>query len=67
MKSFRIPLSRMTLSEDGLDAALKVDSIHEAEAFLDTFGSHVSSGRQEVRYSITWALTFCETLCIPDM
>lgn len=48
MKSFRIPLSRMTLSEDAFKTALEVNSICEAECFLDTFGSHVSNGRQEV-------------------
>lgn len=48
MKSFRIPISRMTLSEDAFNTALEVDSIREAESFLDTFGSHVSNGRQEV-------------------
>lgn len=48
MKTFRIPVSRATLSEDAFNAALEVDSIHEAQEFLDNFGSHVSDGRQEV-------------------
>lgn len=50
MKSFRIPMSRMQLSEDALKTALEVDSFRDAEEFLDAFGSHVSNGRQEVQH-----------------
>lgn len=49
MKSFRIPMTRMVLSEDALRTAIEVNSIRDAEEFLDAFGSHVSNGRQEVR------------------
>lgn len=48
MKSFRIPMTRMVLSEDAFKTALEVDSIRDANEFLDAFGSHVSNGRQEV-------------------
>ncbi|CAM9960935.1 unnamed protein product, partial [Hapterophycus canaliculatus] len=48
MKSFRIPMTRMTLSEDALKTAIEVNSIRDADEFLDAFGSHVSNGRQEV-------------------
>lgn len=52
MKSFHIPMSRMSLSEEALKMALEIDSIRDAQDFLDTFGSHVSNGRQEVQYSV---------------
>lgn len=45
MKSFRIPVSTMTMSEEALDSALQVDTLLKASRFLDTFGSHVSNGR----------------------
>lgn len=45
MKSFRIPVSTMTMSEEALDSALAVDTLVKASQFLDTFGSHVSNGR----------------------
>ncbi|CAN0246322.1 unnamed protein product, partial [Ectocarpus sp. 12 AP-2014] len=48
MKSFRIPMARMVLSEDAFKTALEVDSIRDANEFLDAFGSHVSNGRQEL-------------------
>lgn len=41
-------MTRMQLSEDALKTALEVDSFRDAEEFLDSFGSHVSNGRQEV-------------------
>ncbi|CAN0541606.1 unnamed protein product, partial [Scytosiphon promiscuus] len=49
MKSFRIPMTRMQLSEDARKTALEVKNMRDAEEFLDAFGSHVSNGRQEVR------------------
>ncbi|CAM9095802.1 unnamed protein product, partial [Laminaria digitata] len=48
MKSFRIPMTRMQLSEDAYSAAVEVDSIRDADMFLDAYGSHVSNGRQEL-------------------
>lgn len=48
MKSFRIPLSQMDLTPDAFEAAILVDSIEKGEEFLDNYGSHVSTGRQEV-------------------
>ncbi|CAM9415459.1 unnamed protein product, partial [Ectocarpus sp. 8 AP-2014] len=45
MKSFRIPVSTMTMTEEALDHALEVDTLLKAGQFLDTFGSHVSNGR----------------------
>lgn len=48
MKSFRIPVSQMSLSADAYAAAIEVDSIEKGEEFLDNFGSHVSAGRHEV-------------------
>ncbi|CAN0214408.1 unnamed protein product, partial [Laminaria digitata] len=45
MKSFRIPVSTMTMSEEALESALGVDTLLKASMFLDTFGSHVSNGR----------------------
>ena len=49
MKSFRIPLARMEISEDAYNAALEVDSVRDADMFIDAYGTHVSNGRQEVR------------------
>ncbi|CAM9286827.1 unnamed protein product, partial [Laminaria digitata] len=48
MKSFRIPMARMQLSEDAYKTALTVKSFRDAEEFLDAYGSHVSNGRQEL-------------------
>lgn len=45
MKSFRIPVSTMKMSEEALDSALQVDTLLKASQFIDTFGSHVSNGR----------------------
>ncbi|CBJ28671.1 conserved unknown protein [Ectocarpus siliculosus] len=45
MKSFRIPVSTMTMTEEALDHAMEVDTLLKAGQFLDTFGSHVSNGR----------------------
>lgn len=45
MKSFRIPVCNMKMSEEALDSALCVDTLLKARQFLDTFGSHVSNGR----------------------
>lgn len=45
MKSFRIPVSTMKMTEEALDSALHVDTLLKASQFLDTFGSHVSNGR----------------------
>lgn len=45
MKSFRIPVSSMRMSDEALDSALKVDTLLKAGQYLDTFGSHVSNGR----------------------
>lgn len=45
MKSFRIPVSTMTMTEEALDSAMEVDTLLKAGLFLDTFGSHVSNGR----------------------
>ncbi|CAM9460011.1 unnamed protein product, partial [Scytosiphon promiscuus] len=45
MKSFRIPVSTMTMTEEALDSAMEVDTLLKAGQFLDTFGSHVSNGR----------------------
>ncbi|CAN0055704.1 unnamed protein product, partial [Ectocarpus fasciculatus] len=45
MKSFRIPVSTMTMTEEALDSAMGVDTLLKAGQFLDTFGSHVSNGR----------------------
>lgn len=45
MKSFRIPVGTMRMSEEALDSALEVDTLLKAGQFLDTFGSHVSNGR----------------------
>lgn len=41
-------MTRMVLSEDALKTAIEVNSIRDADEFLDAFGSHVSNGRQEV-------------------
>lgn len=49
MKSFRIPMTKMQLSDDAYKTALEVKNMRDAEEFLDAFGSHVSNGRQEVR------------------
>lgn len=48
MKSFRIPVSQMSLSADAYAAVVQVDTIEKGEDFLDNYGSHVSTGRQEV-------------------
>lgn len=62
MKSFRIPLSQMELTTDAFAAVIMVDSIEKGEEFLDNYGSHVSTGRQEVRSSYT-APDFAYTAC----
>eukprot|EP00903_Cladosiphon_okamuranus_P010618 g10041.t1 len=45
MKSFRIPVSTMVMTDEALDSAMEVDTLLKAGQFLDTFGSHVSNGR----------------------
>eukprot|EP00752_Nemacystus_decipiens_P002572 g2410.t1 len=45
MKSFRIPVSTMVMTDEALDSAMRVDTLLKAGQFLDTFGSHVSNGR----------------------
>lgn len=45
MRSFRIPVSDMRMSEEALESALSVDTLLKAGSYLDTFGSHVSNGR----------------------
>ena len=39
----------MEISEDAYNAALEVDSVRDADMFIDAYGTHVSNGRQEVR------------------
>jgi len=48
MKSFRIPMSEMELSAAAYEAAIRVDTLRKGEEFLDNYGSHVATGRQEV-------------------
>ncbi|CAM9461459.1 unnamed protein product, partial [Ectocarpus fasciculatus] len=48
MKSFRIPVSHMDLSAGAFAAALLVDNIDKGDDFLDNYGSHISTGRQEL-------------------
>ena len=48
MKSFRIPVSTMTMTEEALECAIEVDTLLKAGQYLDTFGSHVSNGRHLV-------------------
>lgn len=55
-RAFPIPMTRMQLSEDAYKSVLHVDTIRDAEEFIDAYGSHVSNGRQEyssqtLRYS----------------
>lgn len=54
MKSFRIPMTRMQLSEDAYKSALHVNTIRDAEEFIDAYGSHVSNGRQEVMVQLQY-------------
>lgn len=48
MKSFRISVPQMTLTSAAYAAVLQVDTIEKGEEFIDNFGSHLSTGRQEV-------------------
>ncbi|CAN0096881.1 unnamed protein product, partial [Sphacelaria rigidula] len=48
MRSFRIPVSQMEMNADAFESALEITNMEMAEAFLDSYGSHVSTGRQEV-------------------
>lgn len=65
MKSFRIPMARMQLSEDALETALEITTVRDAGEFIDAFGSHVSNGRQEVRTcSCFWIIRSTEYICM---
>ncbi|CAM9439312.1 unnamed protein product [Ectocarpus fasciculatus] len=48
MRSFRIPVSQMDLNAGAFEAVIAVDSMEKGESFLDNYGSHVSTGRQEL-------------------
>ncbi|CAM9586326.1 unnamed protein product [Ectocarpus fasciculatus] len=48
MRSFRIPVSQMDLNAGAFEAIIAVDSMEKGESFLDNYGSHVSTGRQEL-------------------
>eukprot|EP00903_Cladosiphon_okamuranus_P009929 g9426.t1 len=48
MKSFRISVPQMTLSSDAYTAVLQVNTIEKGEEFIDNYGSHLSTGRQEL-------------------
>ena len=45
MASFRIPATSAIMSKEAKAATCKVKTLLEAGRFLDTYGSHVSSGR----------------------
>eukprot|EP00752_Nemacystus_decipiens_P018566 g16645.t1 len=48
MKSFRISVPQMTLTSNAYAAVLGVNTIEKGEEFIDNFGSHLSTGRQEL-------------------
>ena len=62
MLSFRIPVNTARLTEEALEAALKVNTLMAAGRFLDTFGSHVANGRQVLGGMFFRTITMtCET------